>query len=155
VKFIHAAELDPTIERRTGEAASINARAQAQRITVGWETTSTYRLGGPADTSLASAPSTFCAAPMKPKNAPRACSTVFFSEVDDLGRNPLWSVDHDCSPPAILRDVLDVTGSAGHGYSYRRNLESLLAFVSTYKQPRAKRRMPDSILGDLRSHLRA
>jgi hypothetical protein len=107
------------------------------------------------DGKVSAASVAFYAAPMKPKNAPRACSTFFFSKVDDLGRNPLWSVDHSCSPPAILRDVLDVTGSAGHGCSYRRNLESLLAFVSTYKQPRAKRRMLDSILGDLRSHLRA
>jgi hypothetical protein len=70
---------------------------------------------------------------------------VFFSEVDDPRRNPLWKVDHVCSPAAILRSVLDASGSGGHGCSYRRNLESLLAFVCTYKQPRAKRRIPNSI----------
>ncbi len=46
MKFIHAAELDPMIERRTGEAASINARAAGPEdhgrmgddllVSVGW-----------------------------------------------------------------------------------------------------------------------
>ena len=48
-----------------------------------------------------------------------------------------------------LRSVLDASGSAGHGRSYHRNLESLLAFVSTCKQPRAERRIPHTILGGL------
>ena len=80
---------------------------------------------------------------------PPGLLNVLFREVDDLGWNPLWNVDHDCSPAAIQRDVLDATGSAGHGRSYHRNLESLLAFVSTYKQPRAERRIPHTILGGL------
>jgi hypothetical protein len=58
------------------------------------------------DGSVSAASVAFCAAPMKPKNAPPGLLNVFFSEVDDLGRNPLWNVDH---PAAMQCSVLDVS----------------------------------------------
>jgi hypothetical protein len=52
----------------------------------------------------------------------------------------------------MLRSVPDVSDLRTRLFLY---LESLLAFVCTYKQPKAKRRIMRSTLGELQSRLRA